>query len=334
MERKITVLGGGTWGCTLANLLAEKGYKVKVWDISKDVINSLNKTRTPLKMPFFKIVSGVTFETDLQSVIKEATDILISIPSHAVRETLTKSKKLLRKEAVLMMFSKGMEDKSGLSLSQVSEEVLGGSIKKRYCVISGPSHAEEVCQKKPTTVVAASYSSEVSKQCQELMMSPYFRVYTQDDVRGVELGGALKNIIAIAAGICDGLSLGDNTKAALLTRGLAEMTRFGVAFGAKAETFSGLAGIGDLIVTATSRFSRNRNFGELLSLHRSVEDALKEIGMVVEGIKTTYSAYHLSISNQIPMPIIQEIYRIIFEGKAPMEAVYSLMGRSPKPEIY
>lgn len=334
MTKKIAVLGGGTWGCTIANMLAEKGHKSIVWDISKDVINSLKKTRVPFKLPLLKIVAGVSFETDLLSAIKDATDVIISVPSHAVRDLFVKCKKNIRKDANILMFSKGLEDKNGLTLSDVAEEILGKKIKERYCVVSGPSHAEEVSQHKPTTVVAASYNPDIALQCQELMMTPYFRVYTQSDVKGVEIGGALKNVIAIAAGVCDGMELGDNSKAALLTRGLAEIIRFGLAFGAKTETFSGLAGMGDLIVTATSRFSRNRNFGELLALHRSVEEALNEIGMVVEGVKTTYSAYHLSITHQIPMPILQEIYRIIFEGKSALEAVYSLMGRSPKPEIY
>lgn len=334
MEKKISVLGGGTWGCTIANLLAEKGHKVTVWDFSEDVINSLNKTRVPLKLPFLRIVEGVKFSSDLSETVKNSSEIFVIVPSHAVRSVLTKAKRSIKKDTVIAMFSKGLEDKNGLTLSQVSEEALGASVKNTYCVISGPSHAEEVCQHKPTTVVAASFVPEISKRCQDLLMSPYFRVYTQEDVRGVEIGGALKNVIAIAAGICDGLSFGDNTKAALLTRGLAEISRFGVALGAKMETFSGLAGMGDLIVTATSRFSRNRNFGELIALHRTVENALSEIGMVVEGVKTTYSASHLAIRNQIPMPITQEVYKIIFEGKSPVDAVSSLMGRSPKPEIY
>jgi len=334
MGNKIAILGAGTWGCTLANLLAEKEFSISLWDGDPEVISSLRETKIPKKLPDLTILESVNLGYDLKITLKDAYAVLIVVPSHSVREVFGKSSKFLNKNSLIVMCSKGMEDKTGLTLSKVTEEVFGSDIKKRYSVLSGPSHAEEVCQHKPTTVVVASLSPEVAQKCQELMMTNYFRVYTQNDVKGVELAGALKNVIAIAAGICDGLGLGDNSKAALLTRGLAEITRLGVALGARPETFAGLAGIGDLIVTATSYFSRNRNFGELLALNYSVEQAQNEIGMVVEGIRTTYSAHHLAIRYEIPMPIVQEVYRIIYEGKSPVDAVNSLMERSPKPEIY
>jgi glycerol-3-phosphate dehydrogenase (NAD(P)+) len=239
-----------------------------------------------------------------------------------------------RLKTPIIIGSKGLDTKQLMTLSRVALDVLGTAVRDQLCVLSGPSHAEEVSRGAPTSVVSSAYNQETAASVQRLFMTPTFRVYTHHDVLGVELGGSLKNIIAIAAGVCDGLRLGDNSKAALLTRGLAEIIRLGKAMGADIQTFTGLAGVGDLIVTALSRHSRNRAFGERIARGLTVEEAQRQIGMVVEGITTTQAARQLAKRHGVPMPITEEVYNIIFKDRPPKEAVASLMRRSPKPEIY
>jgi len=355
---QIAILGAGTWGCTLATLLYEKGFPVKIWDISSGLLEHLDKTRIPPKLPNLRLPAGLVIEKDLRRIVKDAAYLVITVPSHAVRDLcaslrsvakamvqpsqpLRRSRQRRRLETgeslaheKFVLCSKGIEQGTLLTLSGVMEEVLGEGARPGICCLSGPSHAEEVSRKMPTSIVAAAYKPELAHEVQALFHTDFFRVYIHDDVLGVQLGGALKNVIAIAAGVCDGLGFGDNTKAALLTRGLAEMIRLGVAMGAKQETFSGLSGVGDLIVTATSRHSRNRNFGELIAKGRNVEEALNEIGMVVEGVKTASSVAALAEKYHVAMPISVEVYRVLYEGKKPKDALRDLMGRSPKPEIY
>jgi len=334
--KQILVLGGGTWGCALAALLSHKGYPVALWDCDKGVRESLRTTRIPAKLPSVLLPSQIQITEDLSSALKDSRYVVIVVPSHAIRRLcedlsrITPDMKLKR----IVLCSKGIEQKTLLPPSGVVADVLGSDILKIYCCLSGPSHAEEVALKMPTSIVASAFDPEIAREAQETFHTDYFRIYTQQDVLGVELGAAVKNIIAIAAGVCDGLGFGDNTKAALLTRGLAEIIRLGVIMGARQETFSGLAGIGDLIVTSISRHSRNRNFGELLARGYNVEEAMKQIGMVVEGVKTADSVRALAQKYRIAMPISQEVYSLIYEGKKPREALKDLMGRSLKPEIY
>jgi len=332
----IGVLGAGTWGCTLAALLAGKGCKPGLWDYSPDVMDRLEDTRIPARLPHLTLPPSVRMERTLDQIARNAEFLVIVIPSHGVRslcEHLRKTQLDLSSKRFVLC-SKGFERETLLPLHNVMEQVLGKDIHRQICLLSGPSHAEEVSRRMPTTVVSCSFSPELAGRVQGIFHTEFFRVYTQEDVLGVELGGAVKNVIAIAAGVCDGLGFGDNSRAALITRGLAEMIRLGIAMGARIDTFSGLAGVGDLIVTTTSRHSRNRNFGELLARGRSVKQALDEIGMVVEGVNTAHSVMALGEKYNVAMPISRETYRIIYEGKKPEDAVRDLLERAPKPEIY
>ncbi|MBN1901695.1 NAD(P)-dependent glycerol-3-phosphate dehydrogenase [Candidatus Sumerlaeota bacterium] len=334
-EKRFLVLGAGTWGCTLACLLAEKGFSVSLWDVDPDVRTRLRSARIPAKLPDLKLRDAISIEDNISLALGKADFLIVTTPSHALRDLFLEIKKLDLDfgSLVIVLCSKGIERKTLLTPSGIVRDVLGDRAIQRYCCLSGPSHAEEVSQKIPTSVVAASFDPDLSSKVQDIFHTEYFRIYTQEDVLGVELGGAVKNVIAIAAGVSDGLGFGDNTKAALLTRGLAEIIRLGVAMGARRETFAGLAGIGDLIVTCISRHSRNRNFGELIAKGYSVEKAKKHIAMVVEGIITADSVMTLSEKHEIPMPISREIYSVLYEGKNPLKAVGDLMGRSLKSEI-
>ena len=330
------VLGAGTWGCTLASLLSPKAPLVRLWDSSSQVRQNLLQTRTPFKLPHLKLPTNVLIDEHLSSTVADSDLLIIVVPSHAVRslcEQLVKADPNLDRK-IFVLCSKGLEQETLLPLSGVMVDVMGEAIRDRFCYLSGPTHAEEVSRKMPTSIVASAYNLGLARRIQEIFHTDYLRVYTHDDVLGAELGGAIKNVIAIAAGICDGLGFGDNTKAALITRGLAEIIRLAVTMGARRETFSGLAGVGDLIVTATSNHSRNRNFGWLLAKGRSMEEAMKEIGMVVEGVRTAHTVMALARKHNVQMPISREIYRILYEGKAARDAVPDLMERSPKPEIY
>lgn len=332
---RITVFGAGAWGVTLADLLAKKGYSVCVWDVDEAVLTMLREKRTRGTPPNFFVNEAVAFESDFAQAAAYGEVLVSVVPSFAVRSVCEKLRTSGGVQGRLFVScSKGIEEDTLLLPSQVFAEIFGEQSLRYFAVLSGPSHAEEVCRGIPTTVVSASSESSTAVAVQDLFMTREFRVYTQADVRGVELGGALKNVIAIAAGACDGLGFGDNTKAALLTRGLAEITRAAVALGAQRETLAGLAGLGDLVVTAMSRHSRNRLFGELLARGRSSAAALQEVGAVVEGYRTTRSAYQLSRKICVEMPITEAIYRVLYEGLSVPEAVALLLEREPKPEIY
>ena len=325
---KITVLGAGTWGTALSRVLANAGHDVVVWSVLPDELEVLDETRVHKNLPGMSVPSSIRFERDLEKALTERDFILFAVPSVFVRNTAQKASKYVRDE-ILIDVAKGMEESTLLSLSEViREEIPQG----RIVAFSGPSHAEEVARDMPTTIVSASKDSEAARAVQELFKDTCIRVYTNEDIRGVELCGAVKNVIAIASGIAKGLGYGDNTKAALITRGMAEITRLGIAHGGRKETFAGLAGIGDLIVTATSDHSRNNRFGCYIGQGLSVEEAKEKVGMVVEGINAIKPTLELAKRYDVEMPISEAIYKVLFEGKDAKVAVEELMSRDFKAE--
>jgi len=322
--KKIAVLGAGSWGTTLAVLLANKGLDINLWEPFPDLAENLREARENSKfLPGVRIPLRVFVTSDLPEAVREAGVVCMVLPSHVVRwGTQRLDRCQIPADAVVVTASKGIENKTNMRMS----EVIASELPQRpIVVLSGPSHAEEVSRNIPTCIVAASPDINLARRIQGIFMTPDFRVYTNRDLVGVELGGALKNIIAIACGICDGLALGDNTKAALMTRGLAEIVRLGVAMGAKRATFAGLAGMGDLITTCTSRHSRNRGLGETLGKGQSLQDVLNGMVMVAEGVRTTKSAYQLSRKYRVKMPITEAVYGILFGQKGPHSLVSALM---------
>ncbi|HZK33240.1 MAG TPA: NAD(P)H-dependent glycerol-3-phosphate dehydrogenase [Tissierellaceae bacterium] len=331
MKEKIGVLGGGSWGTALAILLAKKGNDVTIWLRDKRQADSIKQTMENKKyLPNIKLPDNISLSIDLEEVNYNKDLILLSVPTHGIREVLNSCKNIIKKEQIIVNVSKGIENQSLLRISEIVEEFLPNN---KYAVLSGPSHAEEVARNMATAVVSASKYKNVAEYIQDLFIAPNFRVYTNPDVIGVELGGALKNIIALGAGISDGLKYGDNTKAALMTRGITEISRLGVEVGAKPETFFGLSGIGDLIVTCTSMHSRNRRAGILIGEGIKSEEVIKKIGMVVEGIKTTKSAFYLAQEYDVDMPITNELYDVLYEEKNVRNSVANLMLRDKKHEM-
>ena len=327
---KIAVIGSGSWGTAVALLLAKKNYDIYLWSWQQEETDRLNRDRENIEfLPGCKFPENIICSHDIGKCTDGAELVITVVPSIATRSTARELSKHIQSGQRLLNISKGLEDGTLLRLSQVyAEEIPQANIS----VMSGPSHAEEVCKGLPTTNVVASGDEQTAKFIQNLLMSDRFRIYTSDDMIGVELGGALKNVIALCAGICDGLGYGDNTKAALMTRGIAEIKRLGVKMGAKAETFSGLSGIGDLIVTCTSMHSRNRRAGILIGEGHSLKETLETVHMVVEGVNTASAAYELSEKYGVSMPIVHEAYDILFSGKAPRDAVAELMTREKKSE--
>ncbi len=329
---KVTVLGAGSWGTTLALVLNQNNHLVTCWSFDKNDIEAIKKSKENKKfLPGITIPDSINFSNDLQASINSAEVIIVAIPSHAVRSVVQSIDLSAKKDLIWVNVAKGIENQTLLRVSQVIEEV-GQISSENIGVLFGSSHAEEVSREIPTAIVSASKSRETATLVQNLFMTPYFRVYANLDIVGVELGGALKNIIAVAAGICDGAGFGDNTKAALITRGLVEINRLGVKMGAKPDTFAGLSGMGDLIVTCMSRHSRNRYVGEQIGKGRTLQEVLDEMVMVAEGVKTTASAFELSQKEGIEMPITEQVYKTLFEGKPPAEAMRNLMTRASKIE--
>lgn len=326
----VSIIGAGSWGTSLSIHLSGNGHKVRVWSPLQAEVDMLVKEREHKdKLPGVKVPDSVEFTTDLSECLKDHDYIVMVVPSQVVRSACQQIKPFVKPKDYVIMCSKGLEEGTGLRLSQV---LLSELPEAQPVALYGPSHAEEVAIGIPTTVVAASDDMNAAMKVQDLFMSPSFRVYTSSDVIGTEIGSALKNVIALCAGICDGLGYGDNSKAALMTRGITEIARLGTAMGAKAKTFSGLTGIGDLIVTCTSKHSRNWRAGYLIGKGKSVEEAQQEVKMVVEGISATRAAKELSDKYQVSLPICQEAYAILFEGKDCKQAVKDLMTRKRKHE--
>ncbi len=331
---RIAVLGAGSWGTTLAILLANNSHEVSLWSYDDKCAQIIRTTReNPSFLPHVHIPESIEATSDLNAAVTDSEMIVAAVPSQYLRGVMTQLKHLPFDRIAVVNVAKGIETGTIMTMSELLHDTLPNLLPNRIATLSGPSHSEEVSQKIPTTVVAASTAVETSKTVQSIFMTPYFRVYVSTDLRGVELGGALKNVIAIAAGVIDGAKLGDNTKAAVMTRGIAEITRLGVAMGAQVQTFSGLSGIGDLMVTCMSRHSRNRHVGVEIGKGRKLSDILSEMEMVAEGVATTQSAFDLANRVGVEVPIIAEVHKILFEGKDPLKACYDLMTRDPKGEV-
>lgn len=330
--RKISVIGAGSMGTAVSILLAGNGHEVQMWTPFKEEAYMINNMHEQVdKLPGAIVPEGVVCTDDLERTLDFSDVLILVIPSQTVRENARKMADLIHgKQKTISCFSKGLEKGTGFRMSEVIRQELGDV---HMVAMSGPCHAEELSKGVPTAYVAASEDKDSAELIQDIFMSPMFRVYTNPDIIGVELGGSIKNVIALCAGISDGLGFGDNTKAALMTRGIAEISRLGKAMGAQVQTFTGLAGIGDLIVTCTSMHSRNRRAGILIGQGKPVDQALKEVKMVVEGVYTTEPVYKLSQKLDIRMPITAEAYEILFNGKDPRQAVVDLMTRSRKNEL-
>ena len=329
MER-ISVIGAGSWGIALANLLAGNGHDVTVWSIMKDEIDMLELNHEHLdKLPGVKLNDSIKYTTDLEKACKEKDILVLAVPSVYTRSTAHSMAPFITDGQIIVNVAKGVEENTLLTLSEIiTEEIPNANV----CVLSGPSHAEEVGRGLPTTVVVGSKDQKTAEYLQDTFMNDFFRVYTSSDILGIELGGALKNVVALAAGIADGLGYGDNAKAALITRGISEIARLGIAMGGQFETFCGLTGIGDLIVTCASMHSRNRRAGILIGQGKSAKEAMDEVKMVVEGVYSAKAAMGLSRKYNVDLPIIAEVNKILFENKPPKDVGRCLMNREKKDE--
>lgn len=326
---RIAVIGAGSWGTTLAGLLAEKGSDVALWVFEEDLAAEIRKTGTNTKyLPGYVLSDRIRPSSDISEVLKDAAYVINVVPTQHTRKVFEKAVPYIHHDAVLVNASKGIENSTLLTVSAVIEELTG----KKAAVLSGPSFAKEVVERRPTAVTIASLDRGQGTELQTLFSTEFFRVYTNTDIIGTELGGALKNVMAIASGISDGLGLGSSTRAALITRGLAEMTRMGVAMGADEKTFGGLSGLGDLVLTCTGALSRNYTVGFKLGKGEALKNILSGMTMVAEGVATSESAYELAGKNKVEMPIIEQIYEVIKHDKQPIDAVKELMTRSLKSE--
>lgn len=333
MREALAVIGAGSWGTTLADLLAKKGCDVTLWAYEPELVEEMATTRVNgLFLPGIPLSPRLRFTNSLTEAVAGKKLVLFVVPSQVVRGVLAQALPHIPADALVVSASKGIELGTLMTVSQVFQETLPKSLYGNFAVLSGPSFAREVAMEMPTAVVAAADAAEVAQRVQETFTTPVFRVYTNADTMGVELGGAIKNVIALAAGISDGLGFGNNTRAALITRGLAEMSRLGRAMGAKAETFAGLAGMGDLVLTCTGELSRNRTVGIQLGQGSSLAEIMGEMRMVAEGVKTSESASRLAARLGVEMPITQKVYEILYCHKSPREAVVELMTRDPKAE--
>jgi glycerol-3-phosphate dehydrogenase (NAD(P)+) len=332
MTKKIGYLGAGAWGYCLASLLASKGYKVVAWSIDEETISYLQEKREHPKLPGFAAPPSLSFTTNLEEALVGKQMVVEGVTSAGIRQVFQKVKEVHIPECPIVITSKGIEQNTGLLLSEVITEVLGDRHRNQIGCVSGPSIAQEVLKGLPASLVCSAYDLSVIPQIHEIFSTRTFRIYPNPDINGVELGGALKNIIAIACGVSDGMGFGDNTKAALMTRGLHEMRKLAVTKGCKSETLYGLAGMGDLCVTCLSTFSRNYRFGRLIAEGLTPEQAKQKIGMVVEGTYTCLSAIQLSKKAEIELPITEAVYRVVYEGLNPRDAVKLLLQRATKEE--
>ena len=327
---KVSVLGAGTWGCALAILLSDNGHEVTIWTKLEKEAKALEENREDLKnLPGARLQKNIKITLDLKEACTDKDLLVMAVASPYIRATAHEASPYIRQGQILVNVSKGLEDSTLMTLSDVlKEEIPQADI----AVLSGPSHAEEVSRQIPTTIVVGAASKETARFIQDVFMNEVFRVYTSPDIIGIELGASLKNVIALAAGVIDGLGLGDNTKAALMTRGMAEISRLGVKMGGRLETFSGLSGMGALFVTCTSQHSRNRKAGYLMGQGMTMEEAMKEVNQVVEGVNTAKAALHLAQKYEVEMPIVEQINLVLFEGKSPGEALADLYGRDKRKE--
>jgi glycerol-3-phosphate dehydrogenase (NAD(P)+) len=330
---RIGVIGGGSWGTVLADLLAAKGFAVELWAYEREVVEQINTHReNRLFLPGFRLSEKVSASNDIAATAAGKGMLVVVVPSHVIRETTAALAGRIGAETMVVSASKGIENKTHLTMTGVLRETLGVP-DERLAVLSGPSFAVEVARKFPTVVTVASRSPALAHSVQQVFAAPYFRVYTSEDTIGVELGGSVKNVIAIAAGIVDGLGLGLNTRAALITRGMTEIRRLGKRMGANPRTFTGLAGYGDLILTCTGHLSRNHTVGQKIAEGRRLSDILAEMRMVAEGVRTAKSVYNLSGRLGVDMPICHQTYRILYEDLPPREALFQLMTRDLKQEL-
>jgi glycerol-3-phosphate dehydrogenase (NAD(P)+) len=333
MSKKIAVIGGGSWGTGLAFLMADKGFNVTIWVYEKELVAAINERHENiLFLPGVALSPKIRATASLEESIEGAEAVLFVVPSHVARTVLKQLAPILPKTTPIISATKGIETDSLQLISEVMEEVMPAS-RSNIAVLSGPSFSKEVCQRHPTAVSLAAKNHDLAARLQPLFVTPYFKAFTTTDVIGVQLGGALKNVIALAAGGADGLGFGHNTRAALISRGLAEIIRLGQALGADPKTFSGLSGLGDLILTSTGALSRNRTLGYQIGLGRKLADILKEMTMVAEGVQTTRAAYHLAKKHGVRMPIVHEIHSVLFEDKDPHQAVTDLMESTVGDEI-
>ncbi|MCP4668187.1 MAG: NAD(P)H-dependent glycerol-3-phosphate dehydrogenase [Deltaproteobacteria bacterium] len=331
---KIAVIGAGSWGTALADLLADKGLDVDLWVREEEVFRQIKEGHmNKVFLPGVELSSRLKPARTFEEALYEKQLVLMVVPSHVFREVLVQMRPHLRPEMFLMEATKGIENESLMTMSQVVAHELSNDYMGRFACISGPSFAKDVSRKLPTAVTIACRHREHGEQLQRLFNREYFRVYLSEDITGVELGGALKNVIAIAAGAADGLGFGSSARAALITRGLAEITRLGVAMGANPLTFAGLAGLGDLVLTCTGDLSRNRTVGLKIGKGMGLKEITGSMNMVAEGVKTTRSTYELSRNMGVDMPITAQIYEVLYQGKDPKEAVKALMSRELKGEL-
>ena len=327
---KVGVLGAGSWGTALSVLLHDNGHQVTIWSIDEKEVKMLDEKREhELKLPGVNLAEDMVITGDLETAVRGKDFLVLAVPSPFTRETARKMKPYVADGQIIVDVAKGIEEATLMTLSrQIEEEIPQADV----AVLSGPSHAEEVGRKLPTTCVIGAKTRKTAEYLQSMFISRVFRVYTSPDILGIELGGSLKNVIALAAGIADGLGYGDNTKAALITRGIAEISRLGVKMGGKIESFTGLTGIGDLIVTCASVHSRNRKAGYLIGQGKSVQEAMDEVQMVVEGVYSAKAAAKLAKKYDVSMPIVEEVNKVLFEGKSPAQAVDDLMQRESRSE--
>lgn len=326
----VSVIGAGSWGTALALLLHKNEHDVTVWSIMEDEIKMLTEKREHTsKLPGVKLPEDMKFTTDLEASLTDKDLVVLAVPSPFTRSTAQKMKPYVKEGQLIVNVAKGVEEKTLMTLSEIIEEEIPQA---NVAVLSGPSHAEEVGRGVPTTVVAGAHDQKTAEYIQNIFMNRVFRVYTSPDILGMELGAALKNVIALAAGTADGLGHGDNLKAALITRGIAEITRLGTAMGAHAETFYGLSGIGDLIVTCASVHSRNRKAGYLIGQGYSMEEAMEKVQMIVEGVYSAKAAMGLAKKYNVELPIIEQVNKVLFENRNPKEALEELMLRDKKDE--
>lgn len=326
---KIGVIGSGTWGTAIAVLLHNNGHEVDLWSAIPAEIEEMQKTHKHKNLPEVTLPEEICYTADLKKAMEDKELLVMAVPSVFVRSTAKRMKEFCREGQIIVDVAKGIEENTLYTMSMIIKEEIPQC---ETAVLSGPSHAEEVSRGLPTTCVAGAHKKAVAEYIQNVFMSPVFRVYTSPDVLGIEVGAALKNVVALAAGIADGLGYGDNTKAALITRGIAEIARLGTAMGGKFETFCGLTGIGDLIVTCASMHSRNRRAGILIGKGYTMEEAMKEVQMVVEGVYSAKAGRALAEKYHVPMPIVEEVNKVLFEGKPAKEAVTDLMMRDKRIE--